>query len=108
MACVNFDHVSPDYPARKPVQLLLELADELALYAADSDQAYQALRAFYDQADSAHQGLSSLRDGSPRPLDDDLGVRDAVDAFARVIGELGGGLLILDTCEELAKWNPGT
>ena len=107
MACVNFDHVSPDYPARKPVQLLLELADELALYAADSDQAYQALRAFYDQADSAHQGLSSLRDGSPRPLDDDLGVRDAVDAFARVIGELGGGLLILDTCEELAKWNPG-
>ena len=27
IAGVNFDHVGPDYPARRPVQLLLELAD---------------------------------------------------------------------------------
>jgi hypothetical protein len=106
MACVNFDHVSPDYPIRKPVQLLLELADDLAPCVAASDRADQALRAFYDEADSAHQALSSLRDGGTRPLDNP-DVRRAVDAFANVINELDGVLLILDTCEELAKWDPG-
>jgi hypothetical protein len=106
MACANFDHFSPDYPMRKPVQLLLEFADELAPYAAASDQAEEALRAFYDHAESAHQAFSSLRDGDTRPLDNP-DVRWAVDAFADLINELGGVLLILDTCEELAKWNPG-
>lgn len=106
MACVDFDHVSPEYPVRRPVQLLLELADELAPHAAASDQAYRALRAFYDRADMAHQAAGRQRGGSPRPLDDEL-VRAAVGAFARVIDKLGGVLLILDTCEELAKWNPG-
>jgi hypothetical protein len=107
ITCVNFDHVSPDYPDLKPVQLLLELADELAPYVAASDQADRALRAFYDEADSAHQALSSLRDGGTRPLDNP-DVHRAVDAFADVINELDGVLLILDTCEELAKWNPGS
>ena len=35
-------------------------------------------------------------------------MRAAVDAFARVLEQLGVVLLILDTCEELAKWNRGS
>jgi len=106
IASANFDHVSPDYPVRKPVQLLLELADELAPHTDHSDQAEEALRAFYDRAESAHQAFSGLRDGDLRPLESPE-VRQAIDAFAVLVNELGGVLLILDTCEELAKWNPG-
>ena len=29
---VDFDHISPDYPARKPGELLASLAEELRLY----------------------------------------------------------------------------
>ena len=36
VARADFDRINPDYPVRRPVQLLLELADELAMHAAAS------------------------------------------------------------------------
>jgi hypothetical protein len=106
MASVNFDHISPDYPIRKPVQLLLELADELALYTAVSHRATVALKEFRSYAEWAHQAVSGVREATASSLKDPRAVR-AIERFAEVINELGGVLLILDTCEELTKWDAG-
>ena len=106
VARVDFDHLSPDYPVRRPVQLLLELADELALHTAASDRADQALSNFRARATRAHEAVSGLREAGTRPLGHDEVAR-AVDAFGDVLAELGDVLLILDTCEELAKADLG-
>jgi hypothetical protein len=106
VARVDFDHLSPDYPVRRPVQLLLELADELALHTAASDRADRALWNFRARAARAHEAVSGLREAGTRPLGHDEVAR-AVDAFGDVLAELGDVLLILDTCEELAKADLG-
>jgi hypothetical protein len=106
VARADFDHLSPDYPVRRPVQLLLELADELALHAAGNYQADQALAAFRARAARAHEAVSGLREAGAPPLGNPEVAR-AVDDFAAVLRSLGGVLLILDTCEELAKADMG-
>jgi len=106
IARADFDHMPADYPVTKPVQLLLELADELALDTAFSTQADGALETFRYNAEWANQAASSLRESSPQLLDS-VEDKQAIDAFADAINELGGALLILDTCEELAKWSAG-
>ena len=68
VARVDFDHLSPDYPVRRPVQLLLELADELALHTAASDRADRALSNFRARATRAHEAVSGLREAGARPL----------------------------------------
>jgi len=110
VARADFDRINPDYPVRRPVQLLLELADELALHAAASDRADQALTAFRARAARAHEAVSGLREAGGSPLRNPE-VALAVDRFGDVLAELGNVLLILDTCEELAKadlGNPAT
>ena len=106
VARADFDHISPDYPVRRPVQLLLELADELALYAAASDRADQALTVFRARAARAHEAVSGLREAGGSPLRNPE-VALAVDRFGDVLAEMGDVLLILDTCEELAKADLG-
>ena len=107
IARADFDHISADYPVRRPVQLLLELADELALHTAAITGADRALSAFRATATSAHEALSSLREESVPPLEHPLVLR-AIDGFAQAINRLPGVvLLILDTCEELAKADAG-
>jgi len=106
IARVDFDHMSPDYPVRKPVQLLLELADELALHTAAVAPADRALSRFRATAASVHESLSSARDEHPEPMRNPR-VLAAIDEFAAVLGELPEVLLILDTCEELAKADAG-
>jgi hypothetical protein len=110
VARADFDRINPDYPVRRPVQLLLELADELALHAASSDRADQALTVFRARAARAHEAVSGLREAGGAPLRN-REVALAVDRFGDVLAELGNVLLILDTCEELAKadlGNPAT
>ncbi len=110
VARADFDRINPDYPVRRPVQLLLELADELALHAAASDRADQALTVFRTRAARAHEAVSGLREAGGSPLRNPE-VALAVDRFGDVLAELGNVLLILDTCEELAKadlGNPAT
>jgi hypothetical protein len=103
----DFDHMSPDYPVRRPVQLLLELADELALHTAAVSQADRALAQFRATAASVHESLSGLREEHPAPLQNPQ-VLDAIDTFADALAQFPEQvLLILDTCEELAKADSG-
>lgn len=106
IARADFDHISPDYPVRRPVQLLLELADELALHTAAADKADRALLAFRARAATAHEAVSGLREAGGSPLRH-AAVARAVDRFGDALYELGDVLLILDTCEELAKADMG-
>ena len=106
IARVDFDHMSPDYPVRKPVQLLLELADELALHTAGVYRADRALYRFRASAAGVHESLSSVREEHPEPMRNPR-VLAAIDDFAAVLGQFPEVLLILDTCEELAKADVG-
>ena len=80
LARVDFDQISPDYPVRRPVQLLLELADELPLHTAASQRADRALAAFRARATRAHEAVSGLREAGAPPLRNPEVVR-AVDDF---------------------------
>jgi hypothetical protein len=106
IARVDFDFMDPDYPVRRPVQLLVELADELALYTAAAGRADQALSRFRRTAISVQESLSGAREEHASPMRNPA-VLDAVDAFADTLRLLPRPLLILDTCEELAKADAG-
>jgi hypothetical protein len=106
LARADFDHISPDYPVRRPVQLLLELADELALHTAGNEKADRTLAAFRSRAARAHEAVSGLREAGGSPLQTPEVAR-AVNDFGTVLSELDDVLLILDTCEELAKADMG-
>jgi hypothetical protein len=102
----DFDYINPDYPLRRPVQLLIELADELALHTAGASVADRELTRFHDLATGVHESLSGVRDERPAPLANPR-VLEAIDAFAAVLRGFPQVLLILDTCEELAKADSG-
>jgi hypothetical protein len=106
VARADFDYISPDYPVRKPVQLLIELADELALHTAANAQADQALIRFRSSAEGVHESLSSRREERASPLQNPA-VLSAIDDFATAVSFFPRVLLILDTCEELAKADAG-
>jgi hypothetical protein len=104
---LDFDHISPDYPARRPGQLLLGLADELRAHFTNTQQE-QVFRYVQGLLVKLHEGLSD-RPSRGDPLDavhgDDL--ERALHAFADLVGLLPQPvLLMLDTCEELAKLQP--
>ncbi|MGH3166237.1 MAG: hypothetical protein ACRDN0_10145, partial [Trebonia sp.] len=102
IARVDFDYMSPDYPVRRPVQLLLELADELSLHTASVGAADYALDRFRATAATAHEAFSGSRAGRAPAMEDER-VLGAVSDFAGSLRRLPRVLLILDTCEELAK-----
>jgi hypothetical protein len=102
VARADFDHMNPEYPVRRPVQLLLELADELTLHTAAVSRADRALLRFRGTAVSVHEALSGARAERQSVMRDPL-VLAAIDDFAGALRQLPRALLILDTCEELAK-----
>lgn len=106
VARVDFDYMSPDYPVRRPVQLLLELADELSLRTARVAAADSGLDRFRATATSTHEAFSGARTATPSVTRNER-VLLAVDAFADVLARFPRVLLILDTCEELAKFDAG-
>ncbi|MEU4222007.1 hypothetical protein, partial [Actinoplanes sp. NPDC026623] len=98
VARVDFDHLSPAYPAQRPVHLLVELADELAQDATAEGE--RALAAFYQWARRANAAAAEGRE-TAEP------VSRAVEAFAALLRTVPGpALLMLDTCEELSKFDP--
>ena len=107
IARVDFDHMNPDYPVRRPVQLLLELADELALHTAAVDRADRALSRFRAMATSVHESLSSVREehAGARCGTRRCWPRSTISPTR--CGSSPRSLLILDTCEELAKADAG-
>src|SRR6266568_704678 len=105
-ARVDFDHLSPDYPVTKPGQLLLELLDELQSFSASShaDSFAYSFRARVAQlhapvTKASNDPLARIHDDQ---FDEVLGTfRDFVLALPQPV------VLILDTCEELARRRPG-
>jgi hypothetical protein len=98
---VDFDHISPRYPAEEPGQLLRELASGLAgrLVQADQVSAYEH---FTECADALDRAAASGRGGFGSA---DFG--SALDAFRTLVQTIEQRVvLILDTCEELAKLYP--
>ena len=88
---------------RLPVQLLVELVDELEPFA-DNDTSERALDRFMSHAARAHAAAAGTRAGSA--ADDPL-VAAAIDAFGEFLASLPQPtVLVLDTCEELAKLHP--
>jgi hypothetical protein len=105
-ARVDFDLISPDFPLRKPGELLATLAEELRFYGGpDQDARYTE---FTNLLLSLHGTLSK-----ESPSNDPLynirtdAFRQLLDKFRALLAGLPSPvILILDTCEELAKLEP--
>ena len=105
---VDFDHLSPDYPVRRPGQLLVELAVDLRSYAT-SDELERRFNELRRRSDQLLEALS----GEPPPENPLANIRrqeftGLLDAFTDLLVALprrqGSPIvLILDTCEELSR-----
>lgn len=105
---VDFDYLTPDYPVRRPGQLLLALADGLLAYGTGS-RFEDVLKEFQIRTARLHGEL----DVHPSPADplENLhrpAFAELLSAFCDLIRVLPVKpvLFILDTCEELAKLQP--
>ena len=101
-ARVDFDHLSPDYPIAKPGQLLLELLDELQSFSVSS-HADSFAYSFRAQVAQLHAPvIQDSNDPLARIHDKQFDLvlatfRDYVLLLPQPV------VIILDTCEELAK-----
>lgn len=107
VARVDFDHLNPDFPVRRPGQLLAALAEELASVL-DGERQQSLLISFHGYVAEINEQLSA-----EPPPDDPLGnlrhplFQRILDAFGDLLTSLPlPPLFILDTCEELAKIDP--
>lgn len=106
VARVDFDHMKPEYPVREPAVLLVQLADELRLFLPSG--AEDRYNRFQDRVLELHGALSR----EPMPGNPLQNIH--IDEFDRLLKEFAALLdalpkpviLILDTCEELAKLEP--
>lgn len=101
-ARVDFDHLSPDYPIARPGQLLLELLDELQSFVT-SGQADSFAYSFRAQVAQLHAPVTQ---GSNDPLAriHDEQFSEVLQTFCDFLRLLPQPVvLILDTCEELAR-----
>jgi hypothetical protein len=96
-ARVDFDRLNPDFPLRRPGQLLLDLLTELEPYATgdlrhhylDAREKLRHLEWWVDEGDSAQD------------------LERATDRFCEYVSRLSRPVvLVLDTCEELTKFQP--
>ena len=99
-ARIDFDHVNPDYPARRPGLLFAHLAEELRLKD-DSLRGAEAFGLLFNRIALLHERV----DRTSTPDEDVDGILDvfawacepiAAERHARIV-------LLLDTCEELAR-----
>ena len=96
---IDFDHLNPDFPRRRPAQLVVELAAELETQAQDT-----RLIGLYRQAYEALQEVNAR--ARPVSLEDEDFAK-ALRTFAGFLQALRRRVvLILDTCEELEKFRP--
>lgn len=108
VARVDFDYINPGYPSRAPALLLDQFAQELRLQGdahsdKEFDQFSRTMARFYEQfarvrSSEAHI-IQTLEDAEFIGL---------LRTFARALGALPHQpvVLLLDTCEELAKLRP--
>src|SRR5262249_48862041 len=99
VARVDFDHLDPRYPEQRPAELLLALGGDLAGFAV-ARSADRSLRRLNDAVAVLHESLATGPTAAPQPQL----LTQAIDAFVKFLNELQRPpLLVLDTCEELAK-----
>ncbi len=103
---VDFDQLNPDYPRRAPGLLLQSLASDLRL---NDDPSVAKLFAVFDQEiQNAHRRLQGrYQDSGQADSQAPDGIRNAVGFFIEALRQIWRQglrpLLILDTCEELAR-----
>ena len=105
VARVDFDHLDPRYPEQRPGQLFLALAEDLRGFAGSRDAAR-----VYDSLNFACIALhEALAGTAPNPARIEVAKTDVVRYFARYLSGIDKQVvLVLDTCEELAKlYAPG-
>lgn len=104
-ARIDFDYMDPRYPLESPARLLHELAEELAVDLSDGTQE-SLFRSFREAVTRAEGVRLDLGNDPMHPFSTDP-FEEAVEAFAAFVRELPQPVvLILDTCEELAKLHP--
>jgi hypothetical protein len=97
VARIDFDRLNPEFPQSKPGHLLVELLEELEAHA-DS-----AVHKLYIEAREKLRHLEWWAEG--RDSRDE--VERATERFCMFVAALGRPVvLVLDTCEELAKFQP--
>jgi hypothetical protein len=102
VARVDFDHLDPRYPQARPGELLLALAGELATYAT-TREIERRFRRSGDTIAKLHNVIAS----SGAVHRERQYFTEAIDAFASYLrGFARPVVLVLDTCEELAKLHP--
>lgn len=103
-ARVDFDHLSPEYPARAPGLLLEHLAAELVLYG-QREETTTAFARFHDYVTTLHEGLPPPVAGVPPALPTTSGqFVEVLGVFIEALRTLPQPVVfILDTCEELAR-----
>ncbi len=103
-ARVDFDHLSPEYPARAPGLLLENLATELVLYG-QGPETTRAFARFQDYVTTLHEGLPPPVLGAPPALPTgDEQFLEVLRVFIEALRTLPQPVVfILDTCEELAR-----
>lgn len=105
---IDFDHINPDYPARAPGLLLMALAEDLKLD--DSDSVEYLLERFSASIAAAHRELEgAVRGHSQASSAVGARVSEAESLFIEVLAVIADRsrvVLILDTCEELARVRP--
>ena len=103
---IDFDYLSPDYPMRRPAQLLIELMAELQRYVS-SPREESVVDSFHDTVIYLHEATS---EGAPQdPLAGIHGQQFqlALQSFSDYLRLLNRPVvLFLDTCEELARFQP--
>jgi hypothetical protein len=105
VARIDFDHINPDYPLSRPGQLLVELSVELSALFTDADQEAGYER-FLDDAERLHE-ISGGPGTDPLAMLRTPQARAVLASFAKLLRTLPKPvLLVLDTCEELAKLHP--
>ena len=109
VARIDFDNLNPNYPTRAPGLLLMGFAEELRL--SDDAQAVDVFRRFdlsirgvHERFESAVRvGSAAAAGGADRLEASYVEAENAFIAALQIIAREKRPLLILDTCEELAK-----
>ena len=102
-ARIDFDHIDPAYPARKPGLLFAQLAEELRLKDGSGHAAAHFARVF--------QAIAFLHETEIAQDAQETAIGELVEVFAWACEALSAGsgcrvVLLLDTCEELARLGP--
>ncbi|MEV6644473.1 ATP-binding protein [Amycolatopsis sp. NPDC051371] len=106
VARIDFDHLDPRYPEQRPVELLVALTDQLVGFAS-SRHTEHYYRSVHDVAVSLHEEFATQ---APDPARTARLIDEAIRRFVSLVEGIGAPVvLVLDTCEELAKlYAPGT